>query len=133
MNVERLNAERKRDLAAHYEKEKRLLGTRPAAGGDAAAKPRKPSSVKFTDAYSRDPNKLFVQVRIRRKEGRAHAPQRPAAPRSAAPVRPGPHCSCPPHPPALCLGVRVSSGAAPPDARTHRKRTPGSTSPCRHR
>ena len=37
MNVERLNAERKRDLAAHYEKEKRLLGTRPAAGGDAAA------------------------------------------------------------------------------------------------
>jgi len=79
MNVERLNAERKRDLAAHYEKEKRLLGTRPAAGGDAAAKPRKPSSVKFTDAYSRDPNKLFVQVRIRRKEGRAHAPQRPAA------------------------------------------------------
>ena len=70
MNAERLNAERKRDLAAHYEKEKRLLGTRTAAGGDAAAaKPRKPSSVKFTDAYSRDPNKLFVQVRSRRKEG----------------------------------------------------------------
>jgi hypothetical protein len=63
MSAERLNAERKRDLSAHYEKEARLLGPRPVASVNAAAsKPRKGLNVKFPEPYSRDPNRLFIQV-----------------------------------------------------------------------
>jgi len=105
MSSERLNAERKRDLEAHYEKEARLLGPRPVASGDvAASKPRKGLNVKFPEPYSRDPNRLFIQVAVR-DNARAHG--RPA--------------------PALRhLDMRFTR--LRPPARASRKRRPGSTS-----
>ena len=80
-SAERLNAERKRDLSAHYEKEARLLGPRPVASGDAAAsKPRKGLNVKFPAPYSRDPNRLFIQVGGLRERACARPPHaRPAS------------------------------------------------------
>ena len=75
MSAERLNAERKRDLSAHYEKEARLLGPRPVAS--AASKSRKGLNVKFPEPYSRDPNRLFIQVVVC-ENARAHGQPAPA-------------------------------------------------------
>jgi hypothetical protein len=105
MSSERLNAERKRDLEAHYEKEARLLGPRPVASGDvAASKPRKGLNVKFPEPYSRDPNRLFIQVVVC-ENARAHGQPAPAQ---------------------RNLAVRVIR--LHPPVRVCRKRRPGSTS-----
>ena len=105
MSAERLNAERKRDLSAHYEKEARLLGPRPVASGSAAAsKSRKGLNVKFPEPYSRDPNRLFIQVVVC-ENARAHGQPAPAQ---------------------RNLAVRVIR--LHPPVRVCRKRRPGSTS-----
>ena len=56
-----MDAGRKKELLAHYDKLKELNKEQPSGGGDKGASKRKGPRVSFPEPYSRDPNALFVQ------------------------------------------------------------------------